>query len=428
MCEDGEKGGGHTGLSNPTGDHFAIDYVSHEMGHQFGGYHTMNSSMCSRSSSGQTQVEPASGSSIMGYAGLCLTDVQSNTDPHFNYVNVRDISANIKSGVSTCAAITTTTNNPPVADAGNDYTIPKSTAFILEGTATDADGLGSLTYEWSQNDPEEAWDDEPDPTEVDGPLYRAKMPITSPDRYMPQLTDVIAGNLTPTWEVTPSVGRTMNFSFMIRDNDINGAQTADDLMEVIVADGAGPFKVTSQSTTGIIWTENSTQSITWDVANTTASPVSAANVDIFLSLDGGYTYPTTLASGIPNNGSANIVVPTGSATTKARIMVRGAGNIFYALNSKDFTIDLTTGITNTIENTSIEIYPNPTNSIFTINLGGLKNMEQIVLLDVQGKIIYETTNITEQKIAIDLTDYSDGIYVLKVQVTSALETYKIIKQ
>ncbi len=337
VCVNGQKGSGMTGRANPTGDPFDIDYVAHEMGHQFGGYHTMNT--CSRSGSGQTEVEPASGSSVMGYAGICPSNVQSNSDAHFNYVNVRDISANIKpGGTSTCAAITTITNNPPTANAGADYTIPKSTAFVLEGSATDADGMASLTYEWSENDPAQSpGNAAPQSTYTVGPMYRAKMPITSPNRYMPRLQDVIAGNLTPTWEVTPSVGRLLNFSFMVRDNDIQGGQTADDLMQVIVDGNSGPFTVTSQ-TTNVTWNEGATVAITWNVANTTTSPVNTANVDIFLSLDGGLTYPITLATGIPNNGNANITVPTGSATTTARIMVRGAGNIFYALNSSNFTI------------------------------------------------------------------------------------------
>lgn len=337
VCINGQKGSGMTGRADPTGDAFDIDYVAHEMGHQFGGYHTMNT--CSRSGNGQTEVEIASGTSIMGYAGICATNVQMNSDAHFNYVNVRDISANIKpGGNSTCAAVVNITNSPPTASAGADYTIPKSTAFVLEGIATDADGMGSLTYEWSQNDPTQSpGNAAPVSTYTVGPMYRAKMPITSPNRYLPRLQDVIAGNLTPTWEVTPSVGRVLNFSFMVRDNDIQGGQTADDLMKVTVSGTSGPFTVTSQ-TTAVTWNEGATETITWNVANTTAAPVSAANVNIFLSLDGGYTYPFTLATGVPNNGTANIIVPSGAATSTARVMVRGAGNIFYALNSTNFSI------------------------------------------------------------------------------------------
>mgnify|MGYP000370356167 CR=1 FL=1 len=275
------KGRGYTGRSNPTGDAFDIDYVAHEMGHQFGGYHVMNT--CSRSGNGSTEVEPASGSSIMGYAGICTSNVQANSHDDFNYVNVRDIMNNVKTGASTCGVITTLTNNPPTANAGADYIIPKSTAYILEGTATDADGMGSLTYSWSQNNPTQSpGNAAPLSTYTVGPMYRALPPSTSPNRYMPVLTSVLAGNLTPTWEVTPSVGRTMNFSFLVRDNDAAGGQTASDLMTVTVNGASGPFVITSQNTASS-WNAGATETITWNVAGTNVAPVSCANVDIFLS-------------------------------------------------------------------------------------------------------------------------------------------------
>jgi subtilisin-like proprotein convertase family protein len=339
VCTDGSKGSGMTGRANPTGDPFDIDYVAHEMGHQFGGYHTMNT--CSRSGNGQTEVEPASGSSIMGYAGICGTNVQNNSDAHFNYVNVRDILANVKpGGNSTCSVNTDHSNSPPTADAGNDYIIPKSTAFILEGSGSDPDGNGSLTYNWSQNDPTQSpGNAAPQSTYTVGPLYRSKLPIASPNRYMPVISSVLAGNLTPTWEVTPSVGRVMNFSFIVRDNDPIGGQTASDLMKVTVDGSAGPFVVTSQNTNGIVLNSGASETVTWNVAGTNAGTVNTPNVDIFLSIDGGYTYPYTLATGIPNNGSANVNLPSGSASTTSRIMVRGANNIFYAINGKNFTIE-----------------------------------------------------------------------------------------
>jgi len=331
------KGRGMTGSANPTGDPFDIDYVAHEMGHQFGGYHTMNT--CSRSGNGQTEVEPCSGSSVMGYAGICSVNVQNNSDAHFIYNNIRDISSNVQTGNSTCAAITNLTNNPPTANAGNNYTIPKSTAFILEGIGNDPDGNGSLTYEWCQNDPAQASSTSaPASTWTVGPMYRAKYPTTSPNRFMPRIEDVIAGNLTPTWEVTPSVGRTLNFSFLVRDNDALGGQVASDLMTVTVNGTAGPFVVTSQNTNGIMWNSGATETITWNVAGTNAGAVNTPNVNIYLSTDGGFTYPITVATNLPNNGTANITVPSGAATTTGRIMVRGAGNIFYAINSKNIAI------------------------------------------------------------------------------------------
>lgn len=428
VCVNGQKGSGMTGRSNPVGDPFDIDYVAHEMGHQFGGYHTMNT--CSRSGSGQTEVEPCSGSSVMGYAGICSVNVQSNSDAHFNYVNIRDITQNIKTGNSTCGAITNLIgiNNPPTANAGLDYTIPKETAFILEGTATDADGIGSLTYEWSQNDATRApTNSSPQSNWNVGPLYRAKMPITSPNRYMPKIQDVITGNLYPTWEKTPSVSRIMNFAFVVRDNDINGGQTADDLMRVIVSSGAGPFTVTSQGTTGIVWNENSTETITWNVANTTASPVSTPNVDIFLSKDGGFTYPVTLASGVPNNGSANVTIPTGSVTNNARVMVRGAGNIFYAINSKNIKIEMATGI-NELNSDNISVYPNPTNDLLNLNFDKSTTVLKVTLTDLQGKIVYNSNAVLGNSLQIDMSNLSNGLYMLDVQTNNGVNIHKVMKQ
>ncbi len=330
------KGRGYTGRANPTGDAFDIDYVAHEMGHQFGGYHVMNT--CSRSGSGASEVEPASGSSIMGYAGICPSNVQSNSDDDFNYVNVRDISINIKAGGnSTCAAITPLTDTPPTANAGLDYVIPKSTAYILEGTASDVNGMASLTYNWSQNDPAQSpGSAAPLSTYATGPLYRSISPTISPNRYMPALTTVINNTLASTWEVTPSVARTLNFSFIVRDNSVGGGQTASDLMVVTVNGTAGPFIITSQGS-ATTWTAATTQTVTWNVAGTSTGAVNTPSVNIFFSTDGGYTYPITLATNVLNNGTAVITAPS-LTTSQGRVMVRGAGNIFYDINNANITI------------------------------------------------------------------------------------------
>lgn len=338
------KGRGFTGSPNPTGDPFDIDYVAHEMGHQFGGFHTQSNSSCI-SGSGQTEVEPGSGSSIMGYAGICAPNVQSNSDAHFNYVNIRDISTNIQSGnSSTCDQETNLTNQPPVADAGSNYTIPAGTAFVLTGVGTDPDGTATLTYNWTQNDPEPTGNTtSPQPNWTDGPMYRSILPTTSPQRYLPDLGDVLNGNLTPTWEVTPSVSRTLNFAFTVRDNAsgfANGiGQVDSDLMQVNVTAAAGPFVVTSQNMTDIVWNENTVETITWDVAGTTGSGIFAANVDILLSTDGGQNFDTVLASNTPNDGTEDITVPSGMSAPYCRIMVKASNNIFYAVNSEVFAID-----------------------------------------------------------------------------------------
>ena len=194
------------------------------MGHQFYGFHTMN--VCSRSGY-NTEVEPGSGSSIMGYAGICAPNVQNNSDAHFNYVNIRDIGVIYKTGINPyygvvvpiCDVGEDIQNQPPTADAGSDYTIPTNTPFYLTGMATDPDGMETLTYNWSQNDPEQApQSSTPESNWTTGPLYRSLLPSTESTRYFPKLETVVGGNLSSTWEVTPSVARTLNFALTVRDN------------------------------------------------------------------------------------------------------------------------------------------------------------------------------------------------------------------
>jgi Metallo-peptidase family M12B Reprolysin-like/GEVED domain/Secretion system C-terminal sorting domain/Fibronectin type III domain len=348
VCTAGSKGSGYTGLPNPVGDAFYVDYVAHEMGHQFGGYHTQSSSSC-RSGNGTTEVEPGSGSTIMGYAGVpgCTPFVQTNSDAYFHYVNIRDISANVQTGASSgCAQIINITNNAPTANAGLDYTIPKSTAFVLKGQGSDPDG-DALVYTWEQNDPGNPNSTAgPSPTRTVGPMFRSRQGTSSSNRFLPQISDVVANNLAPTWEVIPSVARTLNFALTVRDNKAGGGQTSDDLMRVTVNGTAGPF-VISTPNTAVSWSGGSTQTVTWGVASTNIAPVNCLNVNILLSIDGGFTYPTTLVANTPNDGSQAITVPSIS-TTSARIKVEAADNIFYDISNVNFTISGTVTCTTTV--------------------------------------------------------------------------------
>lgn len=329
-----DKARGITGSGAPVGDPFDIDYVAHEMGHQFGANHTQNND-CNRNDA--TAIEPGSASTIMGYAGICPPDVQSNSDAHFQAISIAEMTAFVTGG-GNCALNIANNNAAPIVNAGPDYTIPNNTAFILKGLATDSNG-DALTYCWEQMNTE-ASTQPPLQTATNGPNFRSNPPSASPDRYMPTLSSVINNNLTPTWEVVPSVVRTMNFALTVRDNRIpNGGQTGRDNMVVTTA-AVGPFLVNTPNT-AVSWVAGTNKNVTWSVAGTTANNINAAFVDILLSTDGGFTYPFLLASKVPNDGSETITVPNNPGTTN-RIMVRGYNHIFYDLSNVNFTITAAT--------------------------------------------------------------------------------------
>lgn len=333
------KGGGTTGLSKPEGDPYNIDYVAHEMGHQFGATHTFNGSIgqCLQNRSDGTAYEPGSGSTIMAYAGLCSPqNVERNSSDYFHQISLQQIWNNITQGNSTCAVLTSTGNTAPKAMAGASYNIPISTPFKLTGSSTDVDGTKSHTYTWEQFDLGEA----APPTETTefGPIIRSVRPTANPVRFIPKFEDVLVnGGTSTTWEKLPSIDRTLTFAFTVRDNDQRGGQTAVDMMTVNTIETPGAFKVTSQNE-NVTWEIGATKKITWDVANTTTAPINTPTVNIKLSTDGGVTFPLVLATNVPNDGEHEIKVPNGTTTTKARILVEAVGNIFYNVNTSDFKI------------------------------------------------------------------------------------------
>ena len=334
------KGAGTTGLANPSDDPFSVDYVSHEIGHQFGATHTFNGTADNCSGTNRTSTtayEPGSGSTIMSYAGICSPqNVATNSSDYFHQASLHQIWTNITRGNGTCGVLTTTGNAAPTANAGASYTIPIATPYRLTGASMDANGTAAHTYTWEQFDLGPAG--VPSETTELGPMVRSFQGTSDRVRYVPRLQDVVAnGGALSAWEKLPSVERILNFVLTVRDNDPRGGQTAVDNMSATTVLSAGPFKVTSQDS-NVTWEVGANKIVTWDVANTNVAPVNVSNVTIKLSTDGGVTFPHTLASNVPNDGSHEISVPSGTVTTQARIIVESVENIFYNVNTSDFSI------------------------------------------------------------------------------------------
>jgi subtilisin-like proprotein convertase family protein len=341
-CDDFNKARGITGSSQPVGDPYDIDFVAHEIGHQFNARHTFNGTVgnCSGSNrSFNNAYEPGSGSTIMAYAGICGSDnIQNNSDAYFHQNSLNSMWTHILSTGSCPVGRVATGNLQPTAQAGADYIIPQGTPYKLNGEASsDPDGIETLTYTWEQFDLGPAG--LPTETTVLGPLTRSFEGTDNPIRYIPRLQDIINNGGTSTaWEKLSTVNRTLNYRLTVRDNIATGGQTDVDEMMATVTTAAGPFVVTSQNTSGITWDNGSTQTITWNVAGTNANGVNVANVNILLSTDGGLNFDTVLASSTPNDGSHDIIVPNGVAGTSCRIMVEADDNIFFNINTTAFQI------------------------------------------------------------------------------------------
>lgn len=390
ICTNGSKGSGYTSPADaiPSGDNFDIDYVAHEMGHQFGGNHTFS---MSNEGTG-ANMEPGSGSTIMGYAGITSQDIQPHSDAFFHAISIQQITNNIKA--KTCSVNTNTGNSIPTANAGLDYTIPKGTPFVLTGTGTDADG-DSLTYIWEQMDnassSQTGASSAASATKASGPNFRSWTPTTVPVRYFPRMASILTGATTTagseiTVEALSSVARTLNFRFTVRDNKAGGSGNNSDDAVITVNSTAGPFLVTSQNS-ATTYAGGSSQTVTWDVAGTTANGVNTANVDILWSTDSGNTW-TTLLAGTPNDGSQAVTIPNANTTT-GRIMVKGSNHIFFDVNNANISVNAGSGTPDTVAPTAPTLAASGTTST-TTNLSWSGATDNV---GVTGYDVYQGTSL-----------------------------------
>lgn len=440
VCSSTSKARGITGSSSPVGDPYDIDYVAHEIGHQFKGNHTFRaaSGSCAGNANLSTSAEPGSGITIMAYAGICgsTNDLAAHSIPYFHTISFDEVMAfSNTGGGNTCAATTTTGNNPPSVTAGASYVVPANTPFQLTGSATDPDG-DALTYQWEEYDVATSTGNWNAGTK---PFFMSYAPTTSPTRLFPKLSSVLAGATTYTTvkgEFMPQTTQTLKFRLTARDNKMGGGGVCYAATTVTVNATVGPFAVTSQSVIGISYPAGSTQTIDWNVNGTNGAPVNCANVNIYISKDAGVTFTLVLAN-TPNDGTENVVMPNLTVTsTQCRVKVESIGNIFYDLNDKNFTITaLTTGINQyaNAEGLKLSLYPNPFTSTVKIDITSNNNLnaEKTVLnvYDVLGNLVRTekiklTENYTE---TFDFSTLANGSYMVVVTDGTRKSVAKLIK-
>jgi len=435
VCNDATKANGITGSSKPVGDPYDVDYVAHEVGHQFGGNHTFAAATgaCSGNGNPGTRVEPGSGITIMAYAGICSeNDIDQHSIAYFHTISFDELMIYTNSATGNSCPVTTATGNSPpsVTISASTFNIPAATPFTLTGSATDADN-DSLTYSWEEfeNGQQGDWNG------GGKPFFRSYDPVKSPSRTFPLESIVLSG---PTYYQT-IIGeylsfdeQTLSFRLTARDNKMGGGGLCYASTTVAIAN-VGPFAVTVPNTTGIIWPGNTIQTVTWDVNKTNLAPISCANVNILISIDSGATFITLLAN-TPNDGTQDITVPLFIAIKKAcRIKVESVGNIFFDMNDNDFTIIPPDGINDLFANhIDLRLIPNPATDQIQINLHGLtRNITtQLYITDILGNIIMKDAFRGKEEINqnYDLSTLSKGVYIVEIKNEQQKTVSRLIKQ
>lgn len=328
VCDNSSKAGGVTGIANPIGDAFSIDYVAHEIGHQLGATHTFNSSCGDNRQA--TAYEPGSGSTIMAYAGICGADnLQSHSDPQFHAVSIVQIENYTRDddGAS-CGSSKSTTNQNPEVNAGSDYTIPTQTPFSLTASGSDSDG-DKVTYTWEQFDAGTESDVNVDTG--DNAIFRSRPESSSPIRYIPRLDDLATG-VSVKGEVLAVNDRDVNFVVVARDG--KGGISADE-MKITLRSTGRPFKVNSHSSNETFLKGDQT-TVTWDVAGTDGAPISCKDVNISLIQPSGKNHLVVATS---NDGQETITIPDDTPNmTNARFLIACKNNIFSNVSSGVLTV------------------------------------------------------------------------------------------
>lgn len=417
VCRNNQKARGVTGSSNPVGDPFDVDYVSHEMGHQFDANHSFNT--CSGTENQSTAYEPGGGTTIMAYAGICgnVNNLQQNSDAYFHSVSLREIS-NFLENEATCSVDETSAISlPSVNNINAQYYIPLLSYFELEAPAATVVNSDTLTYSWEQWNLGNFQSNESGGANFsNGPQFRSFFGTASRVRVFPKIEYVINNSLGYKGERISQVARTLRFRLTVR-NILNGwgsFDVSDSYLNIGIINTNDTFSVTFPNSNADTGLTQAPIDVTWNVAGTDTGTINTQNVDIFLSVDGGYTYPYNLATNVPNTGLATVTLPD-TATNMARIKVKGAGNIFFDISNENFRILKNPNPPVSTKNTTLQqlisIYPNPASNYINISNNSGRKMN-VTIINTLGALIWQAH--IEQDAKIPAATYAKGIYYINI--------------
>ena len=273
---------------------------------------------------------------------------------------------------------------PGVMVPESGFYIPKETPFVLEGSAIDSDEEDLLTYSWEQNDASDISFSPPDFPPETGPLFCSiDASEEGKKRYFPYMESILENNYsTADIEQLPFAEREINMRLLVRDNNLYSGAFNYKNVQFSVDEDAGPFRVTSQSENEL-WETGSTQTITWDVANTNdPNSVNSFFVDILLINDSWNNFDVVLAENVANDGAYTIIVPALPSFNDYRIMVKSSDNIFFDINSSGIYIVNTQNAVVSIDTTTIQLtLPSDSILFYEREIGNIGDIGSILIYE-----------------------------------------------
>lgn len=438
VCRSNRKAQGVTGRPNPVGDPFDVDYVAHEMGHQFGADHSFN--QCSGTENSTTAYEPGSGSTIMGYAGICgaTNNLQNNSNDYFHKTSLSEIHNWLVNGnVGTCPTTQTGYTAPAFTVSTNSYEIPLQTPFELDfPEVTPVDASSTVLTNIEQYDLGNFRSDENLGSSFNaGPAFRSFAPNAENYRSFPENVVLRNGYLVSRGDRLTDVARSYNMAYNAREIHTDGWGTinsGDVLTNIAAVGSTGPFQILYPSENDSI-IRNSVTKIYWDVANSDIAPINCSTVDVYLSTDGGYTFPLVLAQNVPNTGNADINIPD-MAINSARIKIKASDNIFFSYSKKNVVIGNVaspydpnpTSLPGIAKENPINIYPNPAQDVLNVALNTVSEQEaSLVLVNTVGQVVWKgKISQSNATLKINTSNLARGIYILKYKSNTGADFYR----
>ncbi len=420
VCVSGGKASGVSGSSGPTD----VGTFTHEVGHQLGAGHTFTSEQggCNGNGMEGSAIEPGSGTTIMSYNGACGADnTPIFTTPMTDYYNQHNLKQ-MRAVITTSGACgTTVLGQTPVQLPNMDrrYIIPANTPFELvadEATNTVATN-GAPLYNWEQNDIGPINMVEANgASATSGPVFMSMPPTTDRVRVFPRYAQLADGQYSASGERLPTVQRLMHYKVTARSIAQDGWGTHNTIEGDIViktVPGQSPFRVQGVNDVPPTGMEPGQQyPVVWNVANTLepADSIMTGTVNIYMSLDGGMSFPIILATNVPNTGSYNITAPN-YATSSARVKVKGVGNIFFDVSQTDLKINGTVGVKGVNIDNDITVFPNPATNVINIKNEAFNGEPMNVrILNFLGQEVWTGSMHAEQ--SIDVANFAKGAYFL----------------